>query len=171
MRKDVCDTFFIKERHNQGVILVHPGMHHSYQIALGLQEASLLQKFITRFYYKDQGGFAKLLRLFPPKYATTLQREFKRRKLDGLTTFTGDVRDSNFPVGSDRLLRNRAGRPRFDRKQDPKTGLGTRYDRISDSTCGIAGLLEDHGLVLAEQPDRSPLVSLSIMEGVAAAVS
>lgn len=84
MRKDGCDTFPVQERHNQGVILVHPGMHHSYQIALGFQEIGLLQEFITRFYYKEQGGFIKLLRLLSPKYATTLQREFRRRRLDGL---------------------------------------------------------------------------------------
>ncbi len=68
----------------KGVIISHPGMHHSYQIAIGLQEAGLLKKFITRFYYKEQSGFAKLIRLFLPKYTKTLQREFKRRRLDGL---------------------------------------------------------------------------------------
>ncbi|MGR3304135.1 MAG: glycosyltransferase family 4 protein [Candidatus Scalindua sp.] len=84
MREYGCNTFFVKERHNQGVVISHPGIHHAYQIVLGLQEAGLLQKFITRFYYKNQGGFATLIRLFPPKYAKTLQREFKRRRLDGL---------------------------------------------------------------------------------------
>lgn len=68
----------------KGVIISHPGTHHAYQPALELQNVGMLKRFVIQFYYKEQGGFAKLIRLFPLKYTTTLQREFKRRRLDGL---------------------------------------------------------------------------------------
>ncbi|MDM8548991.1 glycosyltransferase family 4 protein [Desulfobacterales bacterium HSG2] len=86
MLKDCCETVLSEERNypHPRCIVSHPGMHHSYQIAFSLQEAGLLEKFITRFYYKDQGFFDKILRFFPRKYSKLLQYEFKRRKLEGL---------------------------------------------------------------------------------------
>jgi starch synthase len=66
------------------VLVAHPGTQHSYQTALALQNAGLLQVYVTGFYYKTSGVLEKLLGLLPEKYADRLQRQLSRRRKDGL---------------------------------------------------------------------------------------
>jgi glycosyltransferase involved in cell wall biosynthesis len=66
------------------VLVAHPGTQHSYQTALGLQNAGLLKKYVTGFYYKSSVALGKLLRLLPLSLANKLERELLRRRNDEL---------------------------------------------------------------------------------------
>jgi starch synthase len=62
------------------VIVAHPGTQHSYQTALGLQEAGMLKEYITGFYYKKSGSISSLLHVLPAKFSARLERELNRRR-------------------------------------------------------------------------------------------
>lgn len=75
----------MRERLSKGnVIVAHPGTQHSYQTALGLQEAGLLRRYVTGFYYKKPGFFSNVLCFLPARYAAGLEREFRRRRNENL---------------------------------------------------------------------------------------
>jgi glycosyltransferase involved in cell wall biosynthesis len=56
------------------VIVAHPGAQHSYETALGLQEAGLLKRYITGIYYKPASAFGHAMRLVRP-----VERRIRRR--------------------------------------------------------------------------------------------
>lgn len=66
------------------VIVAHPGTQHSYQAALGLQEAEFLSKYVTGYYYKDSSLFTRSISFLPQRYKKELEREIRRRYLPGL---------------------------------------------------------------------------------------
>ena len=75
----------VREKLSKGnVIVAHPGTQHSYQTALGLQEAGLLRRYVNGFYYKKPGFFSNMPYFLPPKYAAGLEREFRRRRNENL---------------------------------------------------------------------------------------
>jgi len=67
-----------------GVIVAHPGTQHSYQTALALQEAGLLDSYLTGIYYKPKGSLARLVENLPGGLRTKFQRELRRRHLTSL---------------------------------------------------------------------------------------
>ena len=68
-----------------GVIVSQPGgVLVSYQAALALQEASLLDYFETGFYYKDSRFSRILLSMLPQQVAARLLRQLRRRTHEGL---------------------------------------------------------------------------------------
>ncbi len=66
-------------RAERGVILAHPGTQYSYETAFALQEAGLLQCYMTGFYFKPENSLGRALRLLPNGRGTELEREFRRR--------------------------------------------------------------------------------------------
>ena len=66
-------------RAQRGVILAHPGTQYSYETAFALQEAGLLQCYMTGFYFKPENSLGRALRLLPNGRGTELEREFRRR--------------------------------------------------------------------------------------------
>lgn len=70
-----------------GVIVSQPGrVLVSYQAALGLQEAGLLDYFETCFYFKNGWLSRTILSLLPKRIAAWLVRELRRRVQDGLVS-------------------------------------------------------------------------------------
>ncbi len=68
----------------EGVIVAHPGTQHSYETALAVQDAGLLRRYITGFYYKPEGAIGCGLRLLPASIRSKAERAFGRRHKDGL---------------------------------------------------------------------------------------
>jgi len=66
------------------VIVAHPGTQHSYQTALGLQEAGMLKAYLTGFYYKKPSFVSTSAHLFPTRFASRLERELNRRRKEEL---------------------------------------------------------------------------------------
>lgn len=66
------------------VIVTHPGTQYSYQTALALQESGLLQKFITGFYFKNNGIFEIFIKCFPRNLSMRLRRQLLRRRMEML---------------------------------------------------------------------------------------
>lgn len=66
------------------VIVAHPGTQHSYQTALALQEADLLDRYLTGVYYKPEARLARLVENMPGRFTTELRRQLRRRYLPGL---------------------------------------------------------------------------------------
>lgn len=73
------------EKITGGAVISHPGhVLVAYQAALGLQEAGLLDRFETGFYYKD-GRLSRILRsMLPQQVAARLLRQLRRRTHEGL---------------------------------------------------------------------------------------
>src|SRR6266511_2236142 len=69
---------------NGSVIVAHPGTQYSYETVLAVQEAELLQWYITGFFYKPEGLLGRWVRLFPDNFRFSLERELCRRYKDGL---------------------------------------------------------------------------------------
>lgn len=61
------------------VNVVHPGVQHSYRLALALQKAGLLNRFTTSLYYKQKDFPYNFFRLLPP-----VEKLLKRRCLNEL---------------------------------------------------------------------------------------
>jgi alpha-maltose-1-phosphate synthase len=68
------------------VIVAHPGQQHSYQTALAMQEAGLLDLYLTGFYYKPDHFASTIINALPEGYRQAILRELKRRYLTGLDT-------------------------------------------------------------------------------------
>lgn len=69
----------MRDRPSPRVLVAHPGTQHSYQTALGLQESSLLHRYVTGFYYKRGPLAAAALGLVPVALGKRLERELQRR--------------------------------------------------------------------------------------------
>jgi alpha-maltose-1-phosphate synthase len=69
---------------NGSVVVAHPGTQYSYETVLAVQEAELLQWYITGFFYKPEGLLGRWVRLFPDNFRFSLERELRRRYKDGL---------------------------------------------------------------------------------------
>lgn len=68
-----------------GAFVAHPGVQHSYQTALALQERALLRRYMTGgFYYKKTGLLERSVRILPERQRARLERELLRRRLDAL---------------------------------------------------------------------------------------
>lgn len=67
------------------VLLAHPGTQHSYETALGLEDAGLLQSFVTGFYYDPNGFLARMLSMLPARLSRPLERELLRRHRPALS--------------------------------------------------------------------------------------
>src|SRR5215510_6179916 len=57
----------------------HPGTQHSWQTALGFQEADMLAWYATSTFYDRVRWPYKLERHLPPRLSAKLNREFRRR--------------------------------------------------------------------------------------------
>lgn len=66
------------------VVLFNPFTQHSYRSALALQEAGLLERYLTSFYYKRTSPIWKALALAPPALRHRLEALLARRRFDGL---------------------------------------------------------------------------------------
>ena len=66
------------------VILCNTGTRLSFQTALALQEAELLQQYTTSYYYSESDILSRLLKISPSNKIRSLERQLKRRYLDGL---------------------------------------------------------------------------------------
>lgn len=62
------------------VLVAHPGTQHSYQTALALQKAGMLQRYATGFYYRPSSLASMLLKLLPQWLAARLERQLLRRR-------------------------------------------------------------------------------------------
>jgi starch synthase len=61
------------------VIVAHPGAQHSYETALAVQQAGLLERYITGIYYKPKSALGQAVHLVRP-----VERQFRRRHKRGL---------------------------------------------------------------------------------------
>src|SRR5207249_3446554 len=68
----------------KGVIVAPPGPQHSFETALAVQEAGLLQRYITGFYYKPESALGRGIRLLPNPIRSNIERELYRRYKDNL---------------------------------------------------------------------------------------
>jgi len=66
------------------VIVAHPGTQHSYETARAVQEAGLLQRYITGFYHKPKGLLGLAVQLLPGHSRSRVERELYRRYQEGL---------------------------------------------------------------------------------------
>lgn len=77
----------LMEKVKSGIVVSHPGhLLVSYQAALGLQEAGLLDYFETGFYYTDSRFSRILLSMLPKQVAAWLAKQLRRRTQDGLAS-------------------------------------------------------------------------------------
>ena len=67
-----------------GVLVACPKTQHSYQAVLALQERSALTRYITGYYYKKRSLAASVVAAIPARFASRLERELQRRRLDFL---------------------------------------------------------------------------------------
>src|SRR3989338_6968444 len=106
---------------NIKIIVAHPGVQHSYQAALAMQEAGLLHEYVTGFYYKELGLFAWFLRHFPAVITPRLKLQLRHRHMDGLA--------------SDRVVRFILGDLMFTAysKVKPLEGLAKRFSFFQKS--------------------------------------
>lgn len=75
------------EKLRSGVVISQPGgVLVSYQAALALQEAGLLDYFETGFYYKDSRFSRILLSMLPKQVTAWLVKQLRRRVQDGLAS-------------------------------------------------------------------------------------
>lgn len=65
-------------------IVFNPYTHHSYRTAYGLQQAGLLDRFLTGFYYKRHAPAWAWLGLLPPGSRARLEGYLGRRNFPGL---------------------------------------------------------------------------------------
>ncbi len=108
------------------VLLAHPGTQHSHHGALALQQAGLLKRYVTGFYFNPESAWARVLRRLPEKLSAKLDRELYRRFTLGLAPeniqmfpaaellYIASGRLALLRPFSDRLLRWR--NDRFDRQ-------------------------------------------------------
>lgn len=68
----------------RGVIVAHPGTQHSYETAFGLQQAGLLQEYITGLYFKEGQGIGRVLPSLPEGVGDRALRELKKRRRAGI---------------------------------------------------------------------------------------
>ncbi len=68
----------------KSVNIFHPATQHSYQLALAIQKAGLLNQFITSVYFKKDKFPYSFLNHLPDFFKIPIQREFKKRFLAGL---------------------------------------------------------------------------------------
>jgi len=68
----------------RGVIVAHPGTQHSYETAFGLQQAGLLQEYITGLYFKEGRGIGRVLPMLPERIRSRALRELAKRRRAGL---------------------------------------------------------------------------------------
>lgn len=74
------------EKTGGGVAIAHPGhLLVAYQAALALQEAGLLDRFETGFYFKNGWLARHILALFPQGLSARLSRQLQRRTHAGLS--------------------------------------------------------------------------------------
>lgn len=66
------------------VIVAHPGTQHSYETALAVQEAGLLQRYITGFYYDPSGAIGRAVARLPGRLRSGIERDLWRRHKEGL---------------------------------------------------------------------------------------
>ena len=71
-------------RAQRGVLLAHPGTQHSCQAALALQQAGLLRRYITGFYFKPDSGLGRMAQWLPDGLRAKFMRELYRRHWPGL---------------------------------------------------------------------------------------
>lgn len=62
-----------------GVVVVHPGKQHAYQVALALHRAARLRQFITGIYYKPEAVPYSVVRSLPSPLRTPALRELGKR--------------------------------------------------------------------------------------------
>jgi starch synthase len=62
-----------------GVVVVHPGKQHSYQVAVALQHAGELRQFITGVYYRPEKLPYSLVGWLPAALGATARRELGKR--------------------------------------------------------------------------------------------
>lgn len=67
-----------------GVVVAHPGRQHNLEVALGLQNAGMLQKFIGGLYFKPKAFPYTLLSLLPVGVRDRATRKLKERYVEGL---------------------------------------------------------------------------------------
>ncbi|MFL5559907.1 MAG: glycosyltransferase family 4 protein [Gemmatimonadaceae bacterium] len=69
-----------------GVFIAHPGTQHSYQAALALQERGLLRRYLTGTLYNrgGKGTVGMLMRVLPSRLRSKIERQVRRRRLEGL---------------------------------------------------------------------------------------
>ncbi len=68
----------------RGVIVAHPGVQHSYETALGVQQAGMLQYYVTGLYSKRGGALGRLVQHLPRSLRSKVERELRRRCREGL---------------------------------------------------------------------------------------
>lgn len=71
---------------NGGVLLVHPGKQHAYEVALALQRVGQLREFVTGLYYKPGTFPYSVLGYLPGSVRRSLLREFAKRTAPDLST-------------------------------------------------------------------------------------
>jgi starch synthase len=74
-----------------GVVVAHPGTHHSYELAFGLHQTGLLARYVTGFYYSSGSILSQLLTILSYSLEKTTSRVTNRCKpdlpLDRIVTF------------------------------------------------------------------------------------
>ena len=65
----------------QRAVVVHAGARDSYQLALGLAEAGLLEALVTDFFWSNESGWARRIQ---PLLPSAVQRRFMLRSAPGL---------------------------------------------------------------------------------------
>jgi len=73
-----------KESYQRNVIVANPGTQHSYETALAVQEAKLLNWYVTGFYYKPKSAWSRAVQLLPDNIRSRVERELCRRSKDSL---------------------------------------------------------------------------------------
>jgi glycosyltransferase involved in cell wall biosynthesis len=79
---------------SEQAIVVHPETQHSYETALGLQQAGLLDRFVTGFYHKPGSLAGRALALLPGAVGQRLRGQATRRQQAGLE----DARVQSHPL-------------------------------------------------------------------------
>jgi len=69
---------------SSGVVVAHPGTQHSYETAVGLQQAGLLREYITGLYFKEGHGIGRVLPMLPERIRNRTLRVLKGRRRPGL---------------------------------------------------------------------------------------
>jgi glycosyltransferase involved in cell wall biosynthesis len=69
---------------NDRIIVFNPYTHHSYQTAYGLQQAGMLDRLLTAFYYKPHSPWWAWLHSLPPLSRARAERYLGRRNFAGL---------------------------------------------------------------------------------------
>jgi alpha-maltose-1-phosphate synthase len=73
-----------EENECRSILLSHPGGQHSERLAMALDNAGLLRRFVTGVHWNAKGLLGRALSRFPGRHAKYLAQRFARRSFPGL---------------------------------------------------------------------------------------